>query len=423
MNRQTAISGALMGVLFVAIYLINFLFAWPITRWSGISNGGFLFGDFSWLSKWSTDCRLDLSLPNLFTAYSQIENSETCPGFNYGMALIILLSVFQISWDSYILIALIVGVLGVFGLGVFLGRTYSMNSWQRVLSVLAIFSPGAFLLFERGNLDLIIFLMVVLAAVLSNRNLFIPSLLIIVLASLMKFYTAPLVLLMALLAKRPAQRVVAWAMTIGTFVWVAIDLSRGPTLPIQGSVQFGYPVLNHYFEWLGLFLEPVPSALGFIFPWLVWALLVLRQRSLDGSSLARLEANTRVLSGDYVFLFSGITFSAMFFVGLSYDYRLVFLALAGMGLLLKGKFSRRTSIFLWSSLLVAVWGSGALGNSLTFIPPTIEPFLIGGFQLAGDLSTFLWVGVLLYFCALVAATKIGWFSKLLSFITFSRKTT
>ena len=380
-----------------------------------------MFGDFSWLSKWSTDCRLDLSLPNLFSVYSQIETSDTCPGFNYGMPLIILLSIFHISWDSYILIALVFGLLGVFGLGAFLGSSYTMNSWQRILSVLAVFSPGAFLLFERGNLDLIIFLMVVMSAVLFRGNLFIPSLLVIVLVSLMKFYTAPLVLLMAFMAKRPGQRAVAWTMTFGTFIWIAIDLSRGSTLPIQGSVQFGYPVLNHYFEWLGLFLAPLPSALGFVAPWLIWALLVVAEKGLDGTNRLQLQTATKALSDDYAFLFTGITFIAMFFVGLSYDYRLIFLALAGVGLILKSDFSRRKNIFLWSSLLIALWGSGALGNSLQFIPQSIKPYLIGGFQLVGDLSTFVWVGILLYSCALIVADKIDWFSKLLQFITFSSK--
>ncbi len=410
-----------MGGVFVLLYLGNFLLAWPVTRWSGISNGEFLFGDFSWLSRWSNECRLDLSIPNLFSIYSQIQTSDTCPGYNYGMPLLILLSVFPISWSSYVLIALIVGVVGLFSLGVFLARSFEMTSRRRILIILAVFSPGVLLLFERGNLDLIILLMVILAGLLFKNKFVISALLVLSSASLMKFYTAPLVLLIALVVKNRRQQVVAWIVTFITFVWVAIDMSRGPELPSEGFVQFGYSVLNHYFVWLGVLLQPLPSILGFVIPMLVWAFLVINQRNLNWHSEKGLRAVTNSLSEDYVFLFTGLTFCAMFFVGLSYDYRLVFLAVAGVALILKSSFGRGMNVFLWGSLLIALWGSGVLGNGIDFIPPTLKPALIGGFQLAGDLSVFLWVGILLYFCALVLANKIAWFSKILGIVTLSTK--
>jgi hypothetical protein len=107
----------------------------------------------------------------------------------------------------------------------------------------------------------------------------------------------------------------------------------------------------------------------------------------------------------------------MFFVALSYDYRLIFVAIAGVGLILKSEFSRQVKAALWISLTIAVWGSGAFGGNFMFIPTAIKPFLIGGFQLAGDLAIFLWVGILLYVCILVLAKKIEWFGKLVVFVT------
>jgi hypothetical protein len=133
----------------------------------------------------------------------------------------------------------------------------------------------------------------------------------------------------------------------------------------------------------------------------------------------RLSQSINALQEDYAFILTAITFCAMFFVALSYDYRLVFLAIAGVGLILKSTFSREVKAALWVSLLIAVWGSGAFGGNLMFIPPAIKPFLIGGFQLAGDLAIFLWVGVLLYTGALVLARKIEWFGKILAFVTRS----
>ena len=417
MRQRISIAPWGLGGLFMAIYLTNFLLAWPITRWSGISNGSYLFGDFAWLSIWSTDCRLDLSLPNLFSAYSQIENSPTCPGFNYGMTLIILLSLFPLSWDAYIATALIVGVIAVFALGFFVGRNYPLNAWEKVLVTVAFFSPGAFLLFERGNLDLVIFLLIILASAFLGRGHYTPAYLILVLATLLKFYALPLVLFVALLSRTWKQRVMTATLTIITFVWVLIDLSRGPTLPIQGSVQFGYPVLNHYFEWLGLRLAPLPDLMGFLGPLVVWVLLILIQRRAGTYQRRRLSQGTKALQGDYAFLFSGITFCAMFFVGLSYDYRLVFIAVAGIALIVRGAFDRKVRVALWISLITALWGSGALGNSLMSIPTEIKPFLIGGFQLAGDLAVILWVGILMHFGSAAVAQKIKWYGKVYAFMT------
>jgi hypothetical protein len=55
-----------------------------------------------------------------------------------------------------------------------------------------------------------------------------------------------------------------------------------------------------------------------------------------------------------------------------------------------------------------------------FIPAAIKPFVIGGFQLAGDLAVFMWVGMLMYIVSLVVARKVNWFSKVLMFVTRSK---
>jgi hypothetical protein len=150
---------------------------------------------------------------------------------------------------------------------------------------------------------------------------------------------------------------------------------------------------------------------------MVWALLVLIVRKSRKAFQAELTKSIDNLQGDYAFVFTAITFCAMFFVGLSFDYRLIFLALAGVGLTLKSAFNRKTKVALWVSLLIALWGSGAIGGNFMFIPDAVKPFLVGGFQLAGDLAVFLWVGILLYFGVLVLARKIGWINRFLDFVT------
>jgi hypothetical protein len=418
MFNTKLMSPLMLGLTFVAIYLVNFFLAWPTTRWGDISNGSYLFGDFAWLSSWSTECSVNVGFPHFFSVYSQIDS--TCPGFNYGTTLLILLSIFPIAWETYIVAAITVGLIAVFALGYFLASAYRLTFWQKALVSLAFFSPGTYLLFERGNLDLVIFLLIVLAAALLGKGGFLSGFFVIIFATLLKFYTLPLVLLVALLSKNSRERFITTVFTLLTFTWVLIDFNRGPGLPEYGTVQFGYPVLGHYFEWLNISVQPLPTLIGFLAPWLVWVLLVLLERRAGKGFQTTLTQSISNLQNDYAFLLTAVAFCAMFFVGLSFDYRLVFLALAGVGLILKSSFSRKIKVALWGSLFIALWGSGAIGGKFMFIPESIKPVLVGGFQLAGDLAVFLWVGMLLYVGALVMARKVPWISRLLALVTRSK---
>jgi len=411
-------SSWLLGLTFVLIYLVNFFLAWPTTQWGDISNGSYLFGDFAWLSGWSTGCSVDLAFPNLVSVFSQVD--AECPSFNYGTTLIVLLSIFPIAWEHYIIAAITVGLIVVFTLGFFLASEYRMSFWQKVLVSLAFFSPGTYLLFERGNLDLVIVLLILIAALLLGRGAFLTAYLVLVFATLLKFYALPLVIILSLFSNTLRQRIFTASMTLLTVALVFVDYSRGQILPVYGPVQFGYPVLEHYFVWLGLSLQPIPSFIGFLAPLFIWVLLILIERRAGKGFQAMVRQSVTNLQADYAFLFTAIAFSAMFFVGLSFDYRLIFLAIAGIGLILKSTFSRKTKAALWVSLMIALWGSGAIGGKFMFIPDAIKPFLVGGFQLAGDLAVFLWVGILLFFGALVLARKVGWIGRLLTFVTQSK---
>jgi hypothetical protein len=256
-----------------------------------------------------------------------------------------------------------------------------------------------------------------MSAALLFRRIYLPAFFVLLFATLLKFYTVPLLVLVSVLAKRVRDRVLTAILTAVALVWVVFDYSRGPILHVYGPLQFGYPVLDHYFEWLGISAQFLPSLIGLVAPWLVWTLLVLIERRAGNLYQTKLRQSIGALQEDYAFLFTAVTFCAMFFVGLNYDYRLIFLFLAGVALILKSNFSRGLKAALWISLLIAVWGSGAFGGNFMFIPPAVKPFLIGGFQLAGDLAIFLWVGILLYVGTMVLARKIGWINRLLFFVT------
>lgn len=372
------------------------------------------------MAQWSIGCRLDLSFPNIFGVYSQLETlqaSGSCGHFGYGMPLLMFLTLADVNMGNYFALAFATGLLLSMVLGWFFSKAHNLSWIQQVLVFFLIFSPGTFLLFERGNFDQIIFLLVLGAAVLFARKKFFASITLLILATVTKFYTIPLLLYQLLLSRTAAQKILAGGfLAIGT-AWVLAEVNRGDFLPAQGSVQFGFPVLNHYFEWLGLSVAPLPNLIAIASPLLVWFSLMATQRKGTQRLAARRKSTAAELGGDYVFQFMGILFVGMFFVGLSYDYRLLFLAVAGISLIVRGDWLPVERWFLWLSLLFALWGSAALGNSLTIIPTDIKPYLIGGFQLFGDVLVFVWVGILLHFGSMVVATQLSWFDRTLIFIS------
>jgi hypothetical protein len=62
---------------------------------------------------------------------------------------------------------------------------------QSVLAFILVISPGPWLLFERGNFDLLIIILLSLSIPLINTKFSILSIVLIASTALMKFYTLP----------------------------------------------------------------------------------------------------------------------------------------------------------------------------------------------------------------------------------------
>jgi hypothetical protein len=188
-------------------------------------------------------------------------------------------------------------------------------------------------------------------------------------------------------------------------LYVAWDYSQLPRVPGTGYVQFGSAVLPHYFSHLGLELSSLVSiGFGTMVP-LALGIFVFHWSKLTGNSLT-LGSMFRFTNLNKSLFFTSVStvFVACFFAGLNFDYRLVLLAIPGVILLQSATGPKVKLYLLHTSLLVALWGSAALGNALNFGTDQLRFLVVGIFQFAGDIMVFVWTGLLI---GLVARLVVG----------------
>lgn len=397
-EKEGAFAAGVLGVfIFCLVHTLHLASDWLLLSVSGLRGPIRQSGDLLTIIDFAQRCRYQIQ--------QQVERSplevyvESCGSFLYGTPLYIILGSFEINSVLFVGFGVAAGFTFSALAGYFIFSFVSKHSFSRsVLSTAAFFSPGTLLLFERANLDLLILILVLLSAVFASRARFLLSNVLLALTTMLKFYTLPLVAIMFFRIQTKRVALISGLLIVGLVGLVAFDILRIPSFHQVGANQFGAGVWNFYAQYLGL---NVPSFLGVAigtgFP-LIGAVILWRIRHdpFMGKFVLQLRAdrpNSKVM--EFVFMFMSITFLSCYFAGLSFDYRLVFLAMGSLALLSLLHDSGRTQTVLWILLLVAMWGSSSFGALLKQENSIFWALLFGGFQFLGDLATMIWVPILI----------------------------
>jgi hypothetical protein len=258
------------------------------------------------------------------------------------------------AWLSLIMTSSLIGVI-----------TYiSISNFKKALLVvsLVICSPAVSLLFERANIDIIIFILVILSAWLYAKKQIFLSLAIIFIVTLLKFYTIFLLLILIFLHMNKKNYYALVPITALTTVMVIRDLARIEKFPAGGPAQFGTGVFSWYFNQIGIHIDKT-----------IWILIgvgvtlsityLLTKVPQDYVPALSSKFNFRSSRGSEIaFGWSSLIFLSCFLVGFNYDYRLVFLVLSGV---LIFQANNSTKNYLWETMyFLSLWGS--TGIRLTF---------------------------------------------------------
>ncbi len=348
----------------------NLFLDWPILRISNIHIPGYV--DLSSIVK-SAHCFAD-------SGVGYFSSAVPCPEYIYGRLWLVLASgipleaVPAIGLVLYILAALVV-------VGVLLVKAQSLRIYLFTAGGI-LFSPGLTLLFERANLDAVIFILVVLASFLYARGRPWSAFLVIVVSALLKFYTLPLLLVIAWLAKGKLNKYLLFAASFAVTIIVAKEILLGRGYPSDGFAQFGLGIGRHYLDLIGIEVSHMlASGLGFI-AMLLSALWIRRK---DWYHLAPSFPNENTTTpwdfAETLLVFCATIHLSCFALGLNFDYRLVFFAVAGV-MYLKLHLAEHNPRQAVSLFGLALWGSAVFASqSLRYV--------WFGFQIVGDLALFI----------------------------------
>ena len=120
--------------------------------------------------------------------------------------------------------------------------------------LLAMFSPGIFLLFASGNMDIqIICMLLVSASLIISKNEKIALSLIFVTA-LFKFYSAPVLVLALFLVKRKDSRIFGVSLIFIMIFIIAYQMITNPIPPFLYGAQnhFGSGIFDNYLRKIGI---------------------------------------------------------------------------------------------------------------------------------------------------------------------------
>lgn len=366
-----------------ALTYFNYLLDWPLVRLANLRVPNFIDLKAVLLSiECAKSADPSSSLDSIFITCNYIYGS---PLLFFGKYLG--LNSVNTGFYAWLLLVISSSLIGVF--------TYlSITNFKKSLAVvsLIICSPALSLLFERANIDVMIFILVILSAWLYARKQFVISIAIIFIVTLLKFYTLFLLLILIYFHISKKNYYVLIPITAITALNVIFDLVRIEKVPAGGRAQFGTGVFSWYFDEVGIHIDKaiwILIGIGMTFTF-TYLLTKVPQDYVPILSSKFDFRSTKVL--EIALGWSLVIFLSCFLVGFNYDYRLVFLALGG---LLIFQANNSTKKFLWGIIyFIALWGS--IGIGLTFDGLNYKTQIVFAlFQLIGDISTLLLASYLL----------------------------
>lgn len=326
-----------------------------------------------------------------------------CGSYVYSVELLRFLNIFklpdlgsEILGTSFLWLTVIV-LCSIFFL------TKNLKKLDRAIGIAAFLSPGIWLLLERGNYDELIFILVFIASLLLATKYQEFALILLLITSLMKFYTLPISILAIFFLRRKFSKVTFSIISALVTFYLITLMKQIEAFPSTWFISFGLDSLGLY---VNLFLQEVISSdirlpqmvvsgIGLIF--LVFTYACLYKCKHSAELILNVEATKDSIQKLYLTML-GI-FLSCFLAGMNYDYRLIYLAVL---------IALTPVIFAPSRFknIVTYSGSFALAlSTFSFGFSGIPGLLV---QLIGDISLYVYVSTqIIYFRGFLKGRLMG----------------
>ena len=322
---------------------------------------------------------------------------DVCRNFNYGYFSMVSMGLTTSIYGS----VKFWGLLQIIVFVSLLVKVYYRKNLthQKSIYLLALFSPGLFLLYLSGNMDIQIICLLLIA------NHFIVSgkeklgLTLICITALLKFYTAPILLITSLIVKRKNSKIYGWMLIFCTASIILYQLVKTPPTAFPDGAQnkFGSGIFDNYARKAGIAMSKFQGELlGVLFLFVAISLIIFcynKYKPRQEVTPIKLSKLQQELSLN--FLMMAGTSIACYLGGLNVDYRLTFIALAGIALFqipqTKVKFVSATFPYFW---LLSLWISYPFANFKRYIGLDLQP--VGDIFMVGTIAYLIFQGFFIF---------------------------
>ncbi len=363
---------ALYSFLVILFFSLQQLSGWLLITFSGI-RGLPYFIDLGSVLK-SSDCANQFG----WGIYDP-EIAQGC-SYIYGSSLIRIFHIFQISQSA----TYIAGWALLVAFSIFIGTTFYSFELKKtrhwILGVVVIFSPPTMLLVERANIDILIVLLLAFCALALAKNQTFLSYVVLFISSIIKFYTAPVFLWLALVGKTLQKRIVAILFLLFSLIVILQDLSKiNGGFPRESWASFGNPIFGMYGNQIGYnFSFRIQAAIGLLVLVIITLIIyfVSKRFSMDWPEVDLEVEGSYIKSLAKIF---ALVFLFCYFASSNYDYRLVFLFIPALFFISSSHLDFKLEMLLSICLVATAWFS----------------FNSSYLQIVGDLAILPWIAVFL----------------------------
>lgn len=347
-SRVFTIQTTSIFLFFSAMQLTTWI---PLRYWSVWGGGNFID---TWQVLNFANCYKEIGLDVYRTDVGD------CSSYLYGRSLVQTMAFFNIGPE----LTQFVGYLFILVFAIVISSIFLVeNKYDFVWLVIVLTSPPILLLVERGNFDILVLAGILLSTYFTRKKWEIAALLTIFIITLMKFYTAPLLILFILFGKSMKVRIIAVTLFIISILLISRDIQiTESAYPHGASGQFGMKVWGEY---LNLYnLTSGSDTRNTILSGAVFALFcliaILIYRFLPSKASFKLRGTTilkKVTDKSQLFI---TTFICCYLAGMNFDYRLAILACAILAHVKTLEISKRQPYFLF--LALCLWLSYPSGG-------------------------------------------------------------
>lgn len=300
---------------------MNVILSWPLLKWSD-TKGPNNFGDLLIIID-AANCTDSVNL------YNRLNQGEDCE-FIYGSFLLRIIYFFRLQNINPDLIGFALIFLSIFAYFLVL-FIFSKSPSNRFLiwSVFLFCSPPIMLLFERGNIDSIIFILMVFASIAITKSNLILGFFLIAVSALVKFYTFPLLILLLILSRKNQKKLFFMTVSTGLILLLLVkDLSqilKDVNIPNPTSTAFGSPIFGLVLNKIFGFEISKSGQLLLGFAIGLVGIIVIASLSKFKLQLAQMNKQIEILpSSQFIvfFLFSTL-YIILMFTGMNFVYRLI----------------------------------------------------------------------------------------------------